>query len=91
MSWFTEEANGDYGKAKPRKGSKFGVVKLPEVTRKETPRVAYPPRTADYTLPYFLPDGTLVIPRDCSEKYRWWQGGLSVKEIRAAILGETQV
>jgi len=29
-------------------------------------------------LPYFMADGTLVIPFDSPERYHWWRGGQSV-------------
>jgi hypothetical protein len=31
-------------------------------------------------LPYLDKNGELVIPHNCPFKYRWWQGGQSVKE-----------
>lgn len=31
--------------------------------------------------PYLTESGELIIPSDGPEKYKWWAGGLSVKEI----------
>ncbi|MEI7732839.1 MAG: hypothetical protein WCO56_24925 [Verrucomicrobiota bacterium] len=37
-------------------------------------------------LPYLTPDGTLVIPFDCPERYHWWKSGQSVVETIAELL-----
>jgi hypothetical protein len=36
-------------------------------------------------LPYFMRDGTLVIPHNSDEKYHWWKGGMHVWEIREEV------
>jgi hypothetical protein len=36
-------------------------------------------------LPYFMRDGTLVIPHNSDPKYHWWKGGMHVWEIREEV------
>lgn len=37
-------------------------------------------------LPYFAPDGTLVIPFDSPRRFHWWKGGQSVSETRKELI-----
>jgi hypothetical protein len=36
-------------------------------------------------LPYFMRDGTLVIPFNSDPKYHWWKGGMHVWEVREEV------
>jgi hypothetical protein len=36
-------------------------------------------------LPYLDKNDNLVIPIDAPRKYRWWQGGQSIKETEAEL------
>ncbi len=37
-------------------------------------------------LPYISDRGELIIPFNCPEKYRWWQGGQSIEKTRAELM-----
>ena len=43
------------------------------------------PGSVSAPLPYFMRDGTLVIPHNSDPKYHWWKGGMHVWEIKEEV------
>jgi len=42
----------------------------------------------NYPLPFYQPNGRLVIPCGTAPKYRWWQDGQTIKETMEEFKGQ---
>lgn len=91
LDWFPETVVRKAEDEPTRKGSKYETIRL-SVT--STPLVTESSGVATVRLtsrepgkPYYLEDGTLVIPTDALPRYQWWNGGITLEAIIAETAG----